>query len=192
MGFKHPFSLRCIKNVVIAQLARIGKLLDAAIVWLPAELENCGVVESRLNACTEEWQDEGVLLDWTEGGEEEEEEAFVWALLFVAFEISPKILVKGKADKPSIAPVAPTYFKKSRRKILPSSVLDSFLDGVIFIFLDDLYHIIEDDPMIIYYPLVQPTSLGDIATISGTDNNNNQEGRALIESKSSNFLDLLV
>jgi hypothetical protein len=46
--------------------------------------------------------------------------------------------------------------------------------------------------MIIYYPLVQPTSVGDIATISGKDNNNNQEGRALIESKSSNFLDLLV
>jgi len=86
----------------------------------------------------------------------------------------------------------PTYFKKSRRKILPSSVLDSFLDGVIFIFLDDLYHIIEDDPMIIYYALVQPTSLGDIATISGKDNNNNQEGRTLIESKSSNFLDLLA
>jgi hypothetical protein len=70
--------------------------------------------------------------------------------------------------------------------------LDSFLDGVIFIFLDDLYHIIEDDPMIIYYALVQPTSLGDIATISGKDNNNNQEGRTLIESKSSNFLDLLA
>jgi len=46
--------------------------------------------------------------------------------------------------------------------------------------------------MIIYYALVQPTSLGDIATISGKDNNNNQEGRASIESKSSNFLDLLA
>jgi len=46
--------------------------------------------------------------------------------------------------------------------------------------------------VIIYYALVQSKSLGDIATISGKDNNNNQEGRTLIELKSSNFLDLLA
>jgi len=140
MRFEHSIFLRRIKNVAIPQPVRIGKLLDAAIVWLPVELENCGVVESILNECTEEWKNEGmILLDWTE-------EVFYWIELFVAFTIS-KNLIKGKADKPSIAPVTPVYFKKSRREILFLSVLDSFLEEVLSIWWNILCLIIKDSPM---------------------------------------------
>lgn len=52
----------------------------------------------------------------------------MFVLGVVPFERSAKVLMKGKEDKPSTVPVAPMYFKKSRREIFPSELV-SVSDG---------------------------------------------------------------
>jgi hypothetical protein len=87
-------------------------------------LVNCGASASRLNVWGEE--DESICFDL-----EEEGRVGGSLLLFVAFVPVEKVLVKGREDKPRIAPAAPIYFKKSRREIFPSE-----LDSVSGLLLD--------------------------------------------------------